>query len=59
MSAQAASHPRIYALDQLAQIGPGGSEEDIVEELIQFLNSIGEATVAMSAHRALERLYAQ
>jgi len=59
MSAQSVSHPRSYALDQLGKIGPTGNEEDIIAELIQFLNSIGEATVAMSAHRALERVYAQ
>jgi hypothetical protein len=47
--------PRIYALDRLGTLGPNDNPADVVVVLVDFLRSIGEATVAASAHRALER----
>ena len=47
--------PRIYALDLLGALGPNDNPADVVVVLVDFLRNIGEATVAASAHRALER----
>ena len=59
MRAHTQTRPRIYALDRLGQIGPEDSEGDVASELILFLSTIGEATVANAARRALERIYGQ
>ena len=57
MSARMETHPRLYALNLLDQLGPEDSADDVADALIFFLGAIEEVTVAAAARRALERIY--